>query len=84
MFRGANRKVTRNSDFFRLKTSPITSIRRFSWFEPNRGFSGFSAFLVGDYTCDFLFVPRVCQELFKTLRFHDFNIIKLRVNWRKI
>ena len=39
--KGANRKVIRNGDFFRLKTSPITSIRRFSWFKPSRGFGDF-------------------------------------------
>jgi hypothetical protein len=38
---GANRKVIRNGDFFRLKTFPITSINRFSWFEPRRGFGDF-------------------------------------------
>ena len=60
---GANRKVTRNSDFFRLKSIPISSIQRFSWFEPSRGFGDFSLVLDGDYTCNFLFVPRMCQEL---------------------
>ena len=59
---GANRKVIRNGDFFRLKSISIPPINRFSWFEPSRGFSIFTTFLVGDYTCDFLFVPRMCQE----------------------
>ena len=60
---GANRKVIRNGDFFRLKTLPITSIHRFLWFELSRGFGDFSLVLDGDYTCNFLFVPRMCQEL---------------------
>jgi len=33
------------------------------WFKPSRGFSVFSTILVGNYTRDFLFVPRMCQEL---------------------
>ena len=59
---GANRKVIRNGDFFRLKPTSISPIHRFSWFKPSRGFGDFSAILVGNYTCDFLFVPRMCQE----------------------
>ena len=61
---GANRKVTRNSDFFRLKYTPITSIHRFLWFELRRELGDFSTILVGDYTSDFRFMPRMCQGLF--------------------
>jgi hypothetical protein len=60
---GANRKVIRNGDFFRLKSIQISSIQRFLWFEPSRGFGDFSTILIEDYTCDFLFVPRMCQEV---------------------
>ena len=60
---GASRKVIRNGDFFCLQSNSITSIHRFYWFEPSRGFGDFSLVLDGDYTCNFLFVPRMCQEL---------------------
>ncbi len=60
---GANRKVIRNGDFFCLKSTSIYCIHRFYWFEVSRGFRVFSTIFVESYTCDFLFVPRMCQEL---------------------
>jgi hypothetical protein len=69
---GASKKVTRNSDFFRLKSIPITPIPRFLWFNPGEGlviFRPYSKGIIFDIFVLCQECAKICIGLKKTVIF---------------